>query len=347
MSVQTPSPKLGVEAGASFGAPESAFRNVGGWKENPEKQLGSEHVTRLNSDASVTRCYQRTPTTMVGRHATPEADITITHHLPPPEDDSTQDVSMSFVIPPQADASNLLDQDCDDFFSGPGLVTLSTPVLPRHLTNTRHSVRKVAGSIQTPAVVPSTILGQNLPVHSSTELEPSVDKAELQETHIPPRPSPLLSPPTEPFTYTDPPTTASVVGTTSITGPGLSRPSDTLSESGRDAKICDGLKSLTALSMASVLTTKATGTQPGIQSTSTSAPSRHSANAQNTQIPRQPPIPAPQKKNKGPAQSRRTVIAKSDQAASKHRSGNFLYRETTSVSCARLCHLSWDMRISG
>jgi len=284
---------------------------------------------------------------MVGRYATPEADITITHHLPPPEDDSTQDVSMSFVIPPQADASNLLDQDCDDFFSGPGLVTLSTPVLPRHLTNTRHSVRKVAGSIQTPAVIPSTILGQNLPVHSSTELEPSVDRAELQETHIPPHPSSLLSPPTEPFTYTDPPTTASVVGTTSITGPGLSRPSDTLSESGRDAKICDGLKSLTAPSMASVLTTKATGAQPGIQSTSTSAPSRHSANAQNTQIPRQPPIPAPQKKNKGPAQSRGTVIAKSNQATSKHRGGSVLYRETTSVSCAKLCHPSWDVRISG
>lgn len=280
---------------------------------------------------------------MVGRYATPEADITITHHLPPPEDDSTQDVSMSFVIPPQADASNLLDQDSDDFFSGPGLVTLSTPVLPRHLTNTRHSVRKVAGSIpKTPAVVPSTILGQNLPpVHSSTELEPSVDKPELQETHIPPHPSPPLSPPpTEPFTSTDPPTTASVVGTTSITGPGLSRPSDTLSESGRDAKICDGLKPLTAPSMASVLTAKATGTQPGIQSTSTSAPSRHSTNAQNTQIPRKPPIPAPPKKNKGPAQSRVTAIPKSKQATSKHRGGNVLYRETTSVSGVKLCHPS-------
>lgn len=270
---------------------------------------------------------------MVGRYATSEADITITHHLPPPDDDSTQDVSMSFVIPPQADASNLLDQNCDDFFSGPGLVTLSTPVLPRHLTNTRHPVRKLAGPIQTPAAVPSTILGQTLPTHSTTELEPPDDRVELQETHILPHPSsPSLSPPTVPFMSMDAPTTTSVVGMASIVDPGSPRPSDALSESG---PVRNGLKSNTALPMTSIITTKATGTQPGIQSASASVPSRHSTNTQNTQISRQPPIPAPQKKNKGPAQSRGTASAKSKQAASKPRSGNVLFCETTSVSCVQ------------
>jgi hypothetical protein len=281
------------------------------------KWLGCDHVTRLNLDAfpfRVPRYYQQTSTTMVGRYDTTlDADTTITHHLPPPEDDSAQDVSMSFAIPPQADASNLLDQNCDDFFSGPGLVTLSTPVIPRHLTN---AVRKLTGSIQTPAVVSRTILGQTVPTHSTTELEPSDDRAELQEMHTP-------------------------------LHPGSSRPGDTLSESGPDAKICDGLKSNTAPSMASVLTTKATGTQPGIQSMSTSAPSRHSTNTQNTQIPRRPPIPVPRKKNKGTAQSHGAASIESNQETSKPRGGDVPCRETTSVSCAKLCRPSWDMRISG
>ncbi|KAF9654416.1 hypothetical protein BDM02DRAFT_3106804 [Thelephora ganbajun] len=277
---------------------------------------------------------------MVGRYATPEADVTITHHLPPPEDDSTQDVSMSFVIPPQADASNLLDQNYDDFFSGPGFVTLSTPVLPRHLTDTRQFVRKVTGIIQIPAVVPGPIPGQTLPTNSTTELELPDDRTELQETHIQPHPS-LLSPPTEPFMSPDPATAASMAGMTSIMDPGSSRPSDATPKSDLDANFRDGPKSYTALPMASIITTEASDIQPTIESISTSPPSRHSTNPQNAQISRQPPITAARNNYKGPARSRGNTNVKSNQATSKPRGGDGLDCETTTcVSCVQLCQPS-------
>lgn len=271
---------------------------------------------------------------MVGRYATPEADITITHHLPPPEDDSTQDVSMSFAIPLQADASNLLDQNCDDFFSGPGFVTLSTPVPPRHLTNTQRSARMVTEPIQIPAVESGPILGQIFTAPRTIELEAPDNRTELQETHIPSNQlqSLLSPPPTNPFTSMRPPTTVSVVGATSITDPGSSRPSNLSSGSDPGAKIPNGLKSNAAPSMASIITTKQSGTQPGIQSTSTLGPSRHSTNAQDAQISRQPPIPASQK-DKGPAQSRGNTNAKPSRETSKPRRGGGLDHETTSVSC--------------
>lgn len=130
---------------------------------------------------------------MVDRHATPAADTTISHHLPPPEDDSTQDVSVSFAIPPQADATNLLDQNYDDFLSGPGLITLSTPVLPRHLANTTRSVSKMAGTIRTRAVLSSPNLGQ-----TATELDPPNCRTELEETRMLLNSPPALSPSTKP-----------------------------------------------------------------------------------------------------------------------------------------------------
>ena len=293
-------------------------------------------MTPLNSGRvpfPVSRHYQRTPANMVGHYATPESDITITRHLPPPEDDSAQDVSTSFVIPPQADASNLLDQNYDDFFSGPGFVTLSTPALPRHLTNTLQSLRKVTGP-QTPAVTSSLVFGQTFPKYPTTELELPDDRTELQETHTPSCPSPLLSQPAKQFTSMGPHTSTSLAGTTSIADPGSSRPGNILSESGPDARIFDGLGPNAALSMASTVTAKATGTHPGIQSTSTSAPSRHSTNAQPTQIPRQHPIPASQKKNKGLAPSHGAVSTRPNPTTSRLRSESVPNRETTtSVSC--------------
>ena len=254
---------------------------------------------------------------------------------------------MSFVIPPQADASNLLDQNYDDFFSGPGFVTLSTPALPRHLTNARQSPRKVTGTIQTPAIVSGPIFGRILTTHSTTELEGLNDRAELQETHIPPHPSPLLSPPTNPFMVMDPPRTAPTIGTTSITNPGSPRLSGAESGNDPDGNFPGGLKSDTALSMASVITTKTSGIQPGIQSMSTSVSSHRSTSTHNTQIPRQPPIPASHK-NQGPAQPRGNTSVKLNQATSKLRSGNILECEKTMpVSCVLLCQPSRDVRIPG
>ena len=282
---------------------------------------------------------------MVGRFATPEADITITHHLPP-EDDSTQDVSMSFAIPLQADASNLLDQNCDDFFSGPGFVTLSTPALPRHLTNTRRSARKIAGTIQTPAVESGPFLGQTLTTPRTTGLKASDDRTELQETHIPPNQLSSPSPPINPFMSQGPPTAVSVVGPTSITDPGSSRPSDLSSGSDPGAKFYDGLMSNTAASMASIITTRESRTQPGIQSTLTSGPSHRSTNAQNVQIPRQPPMPVTQK-NRKLVQPRAITSAKSNQETSKPRGGRGQDYETASVSCIQPFQPSWDARISG
>jgi len=280
---------------------------------------------------------------MVGRYATPEVDITITRHLPPPDDDSTQDVSMSFDIPLQADASNLLDQNCDDFFSGPGFVTLSTPVLPRHLMNTRRSVRKATGTIRTPGTASGPILGRAPPTLLTTELEASDDRTELHETHTGPNPSPS----TNPFIPPGPPTTTSVVGTTSITDPGSSRPGSTSSRSDPGTNLYSGPNSNTAPSMASIITTKEYGTQPGIQSTSTLVASHHRTNAKNTQISRQPAIPAPQKRDEGPAQPRRNVGVKLDHAVSKPRGGDGLDRNiTASVSRVRLCQPSWEIRIS-
>jgi len=255
---------------------------------------------------------------MVGRRATPEADTTITHHLPLPDDDSTQDVSMSFVIPPQADASNLLDQNYDDFFSGPGSVTFSTPVLPRHLANATQSVRKVTGANRTPAGISGHILGQTFTTHSTTGLEVPGDRT------------------TKPFVSTGPPTTAS---TTSIADPGPPRLGGVPSGSDPDAKFYDGPMSNLALPVTSVITTKASGTHPGVQSMPTSIPSHHSTNTQSTQISRQHPTPARQKKNQS---------VKSSQATSKLRGGNVLDGETgTPVSCALLYQPSWDVRIPG
>jgi hypothetical protein len=181
------------------------------------KKRESRHVTRLNSDASASSpCYQRTLTTMVGRHTIPEADITITHHLPPQDDDSTQDFSMSFAIPPQTDASNLLDQNYDDFFSGPGFVTLSTPVPPR--LNAREKATR------TPTAAPRPVLGPR--TCSRTDLE-------LPNGRTPPDSSPTL-------TSIGPPTTAGA------TGPG-SRESDL------DERIYNGLKPNTALSIVTTI----------------------------------------------------------------------------------------------
>ena len=316
-----------------------------GWKEG--RGLKAEHVIPLNSDASssprVSSRYQRTLTTMVGRYATPEADITITRHLPPPDDDSAQDVSMSFDIPLQADASNLLDQNCDDFFSGPGFVTLSTPVLPRHLMNNGRSVRRATGTIQTPAVAPGTILGRAFTTFPTTELEASDNRTELHETHTSPIQSP--SPPGTPFIPPGPPATVSVVGSTDR---GSSRPGDVSSGSNPDTKLHGGPKSNTAPSMASIIITKECGTYPDIQSTSTSIPSHHPTNAKNTQISRQPPIPVPQSKDREPARSRGNGGVKSDQVGSKPRGGGGLdCNITTSVSRVQLFQPSWDIRISG
>jgi len=251
---------------------------------------------------------------MVRRRATPEADTTITNHLPPPEGGSTQDVSMSFVIPPQADASNLLDQDYDDFFSGPGFVTMSTPVLPRHLANTAQSVRKAAGTIRAPAVVSGHILGQTLTTHSTTGLEVPDDGT------------------TMPFTSMGPPTT-------SVADPGPPRLGGVPSGSDPDAKFYDGSMSKTALPVTSIVATKAFGTHPGVQSMPTSIPSHHSTNTQNAQISRQPPTPARKKTNQS---------VKSNQATSKLRGENVLDGETgTPVSCIPLYQPSWDTRIPG
>ena len=266
---------------------------------------------------------------MVGRYATPDADTTIAHHLPPPEDDSTQDVSISFVIPPQADASNLLDQNYDDFFSGPGFVTLSTPIPPSRLTNAVQSARKVTGTIQPPAAISGSILGESPTISRITELELTDHPA---ETHIPSTSLSSLSQPAKP----GPPPTASVLGTTSIVDPGPPRPSDVPPRSDPGGKFYNGPKPKTALSMASIVATKASGTQPDIQSMSTSGPSLHSTNTKNTQISRQP-IAAPRKKMNGPAHSHGNTSVKSNQATSKIRGGVVLDRKTTtSVSCVEL-----------
>ena len=288
------------------------------------KKRECRHVTRLNSDASalsddsVTPCYQRTLTTMVGRHTIPEADITITQHLPPQDDDSAQDFSMSFAIPPQADASNLLDQNYDDFFSGPGFVTLSTPVLPRHLANTTQSVRKIIQTIQSPAVLPGLNLTRTPPTDSTAEFKPPEHRPELEEAHISHHSLPFLSPRKKP--PTGPPKTTSAVNTTSIVDPGPSRPSGTTSRSNPDSKIYDGLTSNAAPSMAA--TTKASGKRPSIQSLPTSGPSHHSSNLQGTQIPRLPPKTAAQKANKVPAHPRGNTGVKSNRKTSKSRGGD-------------------------
>ena len=253
---------------------------------------------------------------------------------------------MSFAIPLQADASNLLDQNCDDFFSGPGSVTLSTPVLPRHLMNTGRFVRKAAGTIQTPAVASGSLLERVLTTHPTTELEASDDRMELHETH--PLPDPTSSSPPHPFIPPGPSATASVVGTNSITDPGSSRPSGTSSGSDPDTKLCGGPKSNSALSMASIITTKECGTLPSIESTSTLTPSHHPKNAESAQISRQPPIPAAQKEDKGPARLHGNAGIKPDQARSKTRGGGGLdLNITASVSRIQLCQLSWDIRTSG
>lgn len=243
---------------------------------------------------------------MVGHHATSEADVTITHHLPPPEDDSTQDFSLSFAIPPQADASNLLDQNYDDFFTGPGFVTLNTPVLPRRLANTMQSVRKVVGAIQTPAVLSGPNLGQTLTKNASTRLDIPNYRAELQETHISPHSFPSLSPSTTP--------------TGSTLDPGPPRPSDTTSKSNPDSKIYDGLIS---------------NTTPSV---SGSDPSRYSKNPQDAQISRQFPTTAAQKKNK----ARENTSARPNRSiTSKSRSGGGPNCETaTRVSHVQLCQPS-------
>lgn len=274
---------------------------------------------------------------MVGRYATPEAETTITHHLPPLEDDSTQDVSLSFVIPPQADASNLLDQNYDDFLAGQGFVTLSTPVPPRHLLlNARESARKAT---RIPMAASRPILGQR--TRSTADLEPPNERPDPVEAHTPPHSSRTLLQPTNSFTSTDPPTTAPAVGAASTIGPGSPRPGEASPESNPDEGIYNGLKPNTALSAGCIVTT--------IQSMPTSAASRHSVNTQNAQISRPPPIPAPPKRDKEPGQTRGSADVKSIQARSKLRSGDVPVCKTTatSVSCDQLCQPSWDMRIAG
>ena len=294
------------------------------------KRLGSAHVTKLNSDASPPPCRHQTLITMVGRYAIPEADVTITHHLPPPEDESsTQDLSMSFTIPPQADASNLLDQNYDDFFSGPGFVTLSTPVLPRRLANTTQSVRKVAATIRTPVGLSSPNLGQTLARNSTTKVDMLNCRAELQETHISPHSLPSLSP-----------------STTSAVDPGPPRPNHTTSKSDPDPNSYDCPTSNTTPLVSSSLTTEASGTQPGIQSMSVSDPSRHSTNPQNAQISRQFPTTAAaqKKKNKVPAQPRENASVKPTQITLKSRSARGPDCETVErVSDIQLCQPSWGL----
>ena len=297
------------------------------------KELGSGHVIRLNSDASPSQvsCCQRTLTTMVGRYATLEADLTITHHLPPPEDESTQDVSVSFMIPPQADASNLLDQNYDDIFSGPGFVTLSTPVLPRHLASAAQPVHKVTGTIQTPAVLSGLNLGRTLTKNSTTELDPPNYRTELQETHISGRSLPSLSP--------------SIKPSTSAVDPGPPRPNHTTPGSIPDSKIYDGPTSNTTPSTSNIITTESSGTRPGIQSLSGSDPSLHSTNPQNAQISRQFPTSATQMKYKAPAKPRENASVKPNQITLKSRSGGGPDCELTAtrVSHVRFYQPSWDL----
>ena len=261
--------------------------------------MARDHVElgRVAFSLPASPLYQQTLTTMVGQYATPEADVTITHHLPPPEDDSVRDVSMSFVIPPQADASNLMDQDYDDFLSGQGFVTLSTPTLPRHLAGAAQSVRKLTGTIQTPTVPSCPILGQTPPTHSTVHLERPGHRTVSQEAHI----LPSLLPLTESFSPADLPIAVPTVSTPSIPDPGPSRLTDATSKSNPGAKFYNGPKSNPAPSTTSIITTKVSGKQPGIQSMPTSDPACHSANLQNTQISRQFPVAAAQRKTKVPA----------------------------------------------
>lgn len=270
---------------------------------------------------------------MVGRYATPEADVTITHHLPPPEDESIQEASVSFMIPPQVDASNLLDQNYDDFFSGPGFVTLSTPVLPRHLAGAAHSLHKVTGTIQTPAVLSGPNLGRILAKNSATELDPPNYRTELQQTHISAHSSLSLSPSTTP--------------STSAVDPGPPRLNRTTPESNPDSKIYDGPTPNRTPSTSNIITTESSGTRPGIQSTSGSDPSLHSTNPQNAQISRQFPTSAAQMKYKAPLQPRVNTSVKPNQTALKSRSGGGPDCELTTarVSSVRFCQQSWDLCI--
>lgn len=264
---------------------------------------------------------------MVGRYATPEADVTITHHIPPPEDDSTRDVSVSFTIPQQADASNLLDQNYDDFLSGPGFVTLSTPVLPRYLANAAQSMRKVTRAIHTPVVLSSPNRDQTQTKGSTTGLELPGYATELQETYISPHSFPPLSPSTKP--------------TTSNADPGPPRSGRTSTRSNPDLKIYGGPTSNKTPSVPSIVTTEACGTQSSIQSMPAS---HHSANPQVAQISRQFPTTAAQKKNKAPAQPREYTSVKPNQTISKSRSGGGLDYETTAgVSHVQLFQPSWDL----
>ena len=250
---------------------------------------------------------------------------------------------MSFAIPPQTDASNLLDQNYDDFFSGPGFVTLSSPVLPRHLANTTQSVRKIIQTIQTPAMLSGLNLTRTPPTDSTAEFKPPEHRTELQEVHTPHHSLPSLSPRKKP--PTGPPKTTSTANTTSIVDPGPSRPSGTTSRSNPDSKIYDGLTSNAAPSMTAIITTKASGKRPSIQSLPSSGPSHHSS---NTQIPRLPPKTAVQKANKVLAHPRGNNGVKSNRKASKSRGGDGPDCETaTCVSRIKLCQPSWDLRIPG
>jgi hypothetical protein len=273
------------------------------------KKLGSEHVIPLNLDASPSLRFLlfRTLMTMANRYATPEADVTITHHLPPPEGDSAQDVSMSFIIPPQVDASNLLDQNYDDFFSGPGFVTLSTPALPRHLANGTGSVCKATGTTQTAAVLSGLNLGQTLTKNSTAKLDPPNYRAESPDSLL------SLSPSTKPATST--------------VDPGPPRPSHTTSKSNPDF---EKPTSKTTPSMSS-------GAQPGIESTSSSEPSLHSTNPHKAQISRQFPTSALQIKSKAPAPPRANSSVKPSRIPS---SGGEI---TTRVSHVQPCQPSWDL----
>ncbi|KAF9786897.1 hypothetical protein BJ322DRAFT_684234 [Thelephora terrestris] len=257
---------------------------------------------------------------MVRRHAIPDADVTITHHLPPQEDDSTRDFSMSFAIPAQADASNLLDQSYEDFFSGPGLVTLSTPVLPRHLANAIQSVRKPTRTIQTPPVLSDLNFARTLTTDPTTELEPPDYRTELQEAHIPHHTLPSLLPRKRPPTGP----ARSTVNTTSIVNPGPPRPAGTTSKSNPDLKIYNSLTSNSALSTTPILTTQASGTRPSIQSLPT----------HDTQISHQPPKTAAQK-NEVLAHPRGNTGVDSNRTTSRSRGGDDQHCETATCTQSR------------
>jgi hypothetical protein len=201
---------------------------------------------------------------------------------------------MSFDIPPQADASNLLDQNCDDFFSGPGFVTLSTPVLPRHLTTTALCVKRQDHSNPRGRIwyYPRSTA---LPTHSTTEPKhPTIGRSYRRRIS---HPTHCHSPPPNPFIPPGRRYIASVVGSTSKVSP---RP--------LDRAMCRGAIHMQKFATVQVKHGAVNGIYYHHQSDRNSRTFNQrqprsllaiQRTCQNTQIPRRPPIPVPQKKNKG------------------------------------------------